>query len=119
MVRQCRSQMPLMRPEPYFMNGPELGDAIGVNVDALSSGFGPNGPHGGYENDAAASYSRPSEYGAMRPALSESSYGTSVSTFNSPLPYPTKPRRRPPAQIFVGRPVRPSMYHLSSYHNHH
>lgn len=84
MVRQCRSQMPLMRPEPFYA-ADNYGDAVGVNVDALSS------------NDDM-SYARP-------PPPPADSYG--FNSLNSV--YPTKPpqRMRPPAPVYVGRPLRP------------
>lgn len=81
MVRQCRAQMPLYRPEPFIAPGTssELGDAIGVNVDALTH---------------------------HQPAIGDD------LNYNSPnapfMQLVTKPlRRRPPAQIFVGQPLRP------------
>ena len=80
MVRQCRAQMPLYRPEPFYV-GPDLGDAVGVNVDAMPSA----------SND-----------------LSYSTQGLSSGMgYNALLPpLMTRPlRRRPPAPIFVGRPA--------------
>jgi hypothetical protein len=73
--------MPLYRPEPFLV-GPDLGDAVGVNVNdvmqgndlSYSSGMGTQGLVSGYN-------------AGMSPLL------------NRPL------RRRPPAPIFVGRPV--------------
>ena len=78
--------MPLLRPEPFYA-GNDFGDSVnvGVNVDALSS------------NDDMT-YARP----VPPPA---DSYG--FNSLNSV--YPTKPpmRPRPPAPVYVGRPLRP------------
>ena len=79
MVRQCRAQMPLYRPEPFMVN-PDLGDAVGVNVDAVQ----------GSPSDLS--------YSGTQGLLS--GYSMSPLSLNKhPL------RRRPPAPIFVGRPV--------------
>jgi len=83
MVRQCRAQMPLYRPEPFYV-GPDLGDAVGVNVDAMPSAT----------NDLSYTQGLASGYNAVIPPLLR------------PL------RRRPPAPIFVGRPLRPLRTYL-------
>jgi hypothetical protein len=94
MVRQCRAQMPLLRPEPFYV-GPELGDAVGVNVDAIAAtddiSYGPANSHG-YSN----------------PPTSQAYNGYNTI----PAPMISKPlRRRPPAHIYVGRPLRPGNVH--------
>lgn len=84
MVRQCRSQMPLMRPEPFYATN-DYGDVVGVNVDALSS------------NDEMT-YARP-------PLPPADSYG--FNSYNSGNGNGTPQRLRPPAPVYVGRPIRP------------
>ena len=94
MVRQCRSQMPLMRPEPFYV-GPELGDAIGVNVDAIAAAAGA-------PDDVAYNPVHSQAYSNPQPSNPYSGYNS------IPAPMVSKPlRRRPPAHIYVGRPLRP------------
>lgn len=97
MVRQCRNQMPLLRPEPFYA-GNDFGDAVnvGVSVDALSS------------NDDMT-YARP----PPPPPPPADSYG--FNSLNSV--YPSKPpiRLRPPAPVYVGRPLRPGNLLLRNF----
>ena len=103
MVRQCLAQMPLMRPEPFYI-GPELGDVVGVNVDAMAAADDSSYHPQGYNNNGMQAQSTHS-YPSYQP------YNT-VST-----PLVTKPlRRRPPAHIYVGRPVRPGTFLSKKFH---
>lgn len=92
MVRQCRAQMPLLRPEPFYV-GPELGDAVGVNVDAIAATDDVS-----YHPAHSQGYNNPSTQAVA-----------GYNSYNSiPTPMVSKPlRRRPPAHIYVGRPLRP------------
>lgn len=96
MVRQCRSQMPLYRPEPFYYSPNDLGDVnVGVNVEALGPGPGPI-PPGSNIQSPSVSYE-------------ENGYSPAYLHQNSrPMGFMSQPlRRRPPAQIFVGRPIKP------------
>lgn len=94
MVRQCRSQMPLYRLEPFYYSPGDLGDVnVGVNVDALGPqsmmppGSGIPPPSVSYEDGQSPAY---------------------LHQNSRPMGYMSQPlRRRPPAQIFVGRPIKP------------
>lgn len=101
MVRQCRAQMPLLRPEPFYI-GPELGDAVGVNVDAIAASAGDDIS---YTPVQSQGYNTNYHYPQNNHMQTQASY----NSYNSiPGPIVSKPlRRRPPAQIYVGRPLRP------------
>ena len=105
MVRQCRAQMPLLRPEPFYV-GPDLGDAVGVNVDAVAAA---TGDEGSYNQAHSQAYS--SHYSHQNPSYNGySSHNAFNPGYNTLVPPPmvSKPlRRRPPAHIYVGRPLRP------------
>jgi len=74
--------MPAVRPEPFF-TGPTGMNTININTQDGG---------GGYDEGAYMS-------SAEQPPP-------------QPMPMPMRPpmRRRPPAQVFVGQPLRPSTY---------
>ena len=77
--------MPAVRPEPFF-TGPTGMNTININTQ--------DGGGGGYD---------------------EGAYMSSAEQPPPPLSLPMRPpmRRRPPAQVFVGQPLRPSAYSKS------
>lgn len=107
-VRQCRAQMPLYKPEPFYQPPSlDLGDVnVGVNVDSLS--VSPNAAPS--TNIPAISYEEPSYAPAY---LHQNSPGRPMNYMppSGYIPTTIQPMRRRPAPIFVGRPVKPREYH--------